>query len=60
MLTIILNMLSDFCVFTLTGQITAKANNGVVDAAKSHCQPKVGIITSAKATSKHAPKAQKH
>jgi len=31
-----------------------------VDNANSHCQPNTGITIRAKATSKHAPKAQKH
>lgn len=38
----------------------AKAKSGPVDRANNHCQPKVGITTKARATSKHAPKAQKH
>lgn len=38
----------------------AKANRGPVERANNHCQPKVGITTKARATSKHAPKAQKH
>lgn len=44
----------------LTGQTTTKASNGPVDSASSHCQPSVGITTTARATSKHAPNAQKH
>ena len=43
-----------------TGQIQANANRGAVDAANSHLQPNVGIITNANNTSKQAPKAQKH
>lgn len=43
-----------------TGHIKAKANNGPVERANNHCHPKVGIITSARNTSKHAPNAQKH
>lgn len=38
----------------------ANANNGVVEIANSHRQPKVGIIIKASKTSKHAPNAQKH
>lgn len=38
----------------------ANNNNGAVDNAKSQCIPKVGMTTRAKATSKHAPNAQKH
>lgn len=44
----------------LTGQIIAKARSGPVDKASSQCHPNVGITTNAKATSKHAPNAQKH
>lgn len=46
--------------FILTGHTMAKAKSGPVERANNHCQPKVGITTKARATSKHAPKAQKH
>lgn len=35
-------------------------NKGIVDRIKSHLHPKFGITTNAKATSKQAPRAQKH
>jgi hypothetical protein len=53
-------MIQMMFLLLLTGQTKAKANKGPVDNASSHCQPKVGITTNARATSKHAPNAQKH
>lgn len=44
----------------LTGDISANKSSGMVDNARSQCTPSVGITTSANATSKHAPSAQKH
>lgn len=44
----------------LTGHISAKNSSGTVERASSQCTPRVGITTNAKATSRHAPNAQKH
>lgn len=44
----------------LTGVMIENKNKGIVERASSHLQPRFGITTSARATSKHAPKAQKH
>jgi len=38
----------------------AKARSGIVESARSHCQPSEGIMMRANSTSKHAPSAQKH
>lgn len=38
----------------------ANMNNGADDKPKSHLHPKVGATAKARATSKHAPSAQKH
>lgn len=43
-----------------TGVIHAKINNGAADKPNSHLQPSVGAIAKANATSKQAPRAQKH
>jgi len=43
-----------------TGVITANINNGIDDNMRSHLHPKLGITISAIATSKQAPRAQKH
>lgn len=45
---------------TLTGHMRANINKGIVESASSQCTPSVGITTSARATSRHAPSAQKH
>lgn len=42
------------------GVITAKINKGAAERPRSQRHPKVGVTESAKTTSKHAPKAQKH
>lgn len=43
-----------------TGDITANINNGMDDNIRSHLHPKLGITINAIATSKQAPRAQKH
>lgn len=47
-------------ISTLTGVIQAKMNSGTEDRPSSHLHPKVGATANAKATSKQAPRAQKH
>lgn len=42
------------------GVIAANTNKGRADRPKSHLQPRVGATANAKATSKQAPRAQKH
>lgn len=44
----------------LTGVMHAKMNNGADERPKSQRHPKVGATANAKATSKQAPRAQKH
>jgi len=43
-----------------TGVITAKINSGMDDNIRSHRHPKSGTTIKAIATSKQAPRAQKH
>jgi len=43
-----------------TGVIAANINNGIDDNIRSHFHPKLGITINAIATSKQAPRAQKH
>lgn len=44
----------------LTGVMHAKMNNGADESPNSHLHPRFGATANAKATSKHAPRAQKH
>lgn len=42
------------------GVMHANMNRGADERPKSHLHPKVGATANARATSKHAPSAQKH
>lgn len=43
-----------------TGVMQANINSGADDNPRSQRHPKFGAIANASATSKHAPRAQKH
>lgn len=44
----------------ITGVIHANMNSGADDSPSNQRHPKFGAIANASATSKHAPRAQKH
>lgn len=52
--------MKQFKKILVTGVMHAKMNNGAADKPSSHRQPNVGATAKARATSKQAPRAQKH